>query len=221
MASMEQRKRRRRRKFQRGNLMADSCELLNPGRKSADIEQLAHKYMQKCTVESSTESESDANTEVLPNKMLLERSRERTSHTKLQFLDPYDGDYEEMSGNSDSSLGSLDSSHSRTILLRHPSTEAWTPEDQEPLSATPARDQPQLYESAKVSQLTRESSWFMGPEHSKHAGISENTSSEFVLQPMLIECDTRLCEDLNVNRKQGRPVLESAGEKIRKKLRVI
>ena len=66
----------------------------------ADIEQLAHKYMQKCTVESSTESESDANPEVLSTEGFLEKA----SYAELHFLDPYDGDYEELSGESDWSL---------------------------------------------------------------------------------------------------------------------
>ncbi|KAJ1104847.1 hypothetical protein NDU88_002256, partial [Pleurodeles waltl] len=57
----------------------------------------------KCTVDSSTESESDINNEgssCLPTTTILRN----TNDLKAQFLDPYDGDSEETSTHSDCSL---------------------------------------------------------------------------------------------------------------------
>nr|XP_034952930.1 uncharacterized protein LOC118075189 [Zootoca vivipara] len=161
---------------------------------------------QKCTVEYSSESESDAD---------------------MEYVDPYDGDDEEFSGNSNSSLGSLESS--RVIFLKHLSTEdSVLSEGPEPLSAfapmevpliVTREDEPQLYEAAEVLQMTTEPSWFPGPGYSKHAVLPEKSPCDFVLHPMLADCDN-LREFLNVKRKQGRVVLDSAGETARKKLRV-
>ncbi|XP_014372582.1 uncharacterized protein LOC106721854 isoform X5 [Alligator sinensis] len=47
------------------------------------IERLAHKYMQNCTVESSTESESETNSEDLPG-LLPKGFSKKTKGTKLQ-----------------------------------------------------------------------------------------------------------------------------------------
>ncbi|XP_053152935.1 uncharacterized protein LOC128345254 isoform X3 [Hemicordylus capensis] len=235
MAAVERRKRRRK-KFQNGKPMADSYQWVNLGNNSVDLEILAHKYMQKCTVESSTESESDANVEqVLNSNRLPEGLFEQTNHTKLKFLDPYDGDYEEISGTSDCSLDSpVDSRHSRVIFWEHPTPHALTPDDpfppegQEPLSASPYRavsatvtqkDEPELQDPCEILQLPEKPSWLMGPDSSKHGRLHENTAPSSADQSML-ECDSGMCEDPNVNRKQGRSVLENAGEKLRKKLRV-
>ncbi|XP_077179816.1 uncharacterized protein LOC143830758 isoform X2 [Paroedura picta] len=144
---MEPRKRRRK-KSQCGKPMADSRESVNPGKSSADITQLAHKYM-KCRVESSTDSESDANTEVLLNSSFPGGSLKKTAYKKLQFLDPYDGDYEEASGTSDCSLDSLaDVCPRRGIFRRPPIPEGLTvekdfpTEQQEFLLASPYRGVP-------------------------------------------------------------------------------
>ncbi|XP_044870923.1 uncharacterized protein LOC123369412 isoform X5 [Mauremys mutica] len=45
----------------------NSCDLMDSDKSSDYVERLAHKYMRKCTVESSTESESESNNEGLPN----------------------------------------------------------------------------------------------------------------------------------------------------------
>ncbi|XP_050753706.1 uncharacterized protein LOC127016919 isoform X1 [Gymnogyps californianus] len=77
--------------------------------KSPDyIERLAHKYMQKCIVESSTESESESSVEVVPSPLAGGLKKARDSKG-LQFLDPYDGDSEDASIHSDCSLDSLNS----------------------------------------------------------------------------------------------------------------
>ncbi|KAJ6661911.1 hypothetical protein lerEdw1_013082 [Lerista edwardsae] len=231
MASGEQR-RWRRKKSQRGKSMAvDSCCLVNLEKEPADIERLAHKYMQKCTVESSSESESDANIEALSSSMASEGFTEQTSHTKLQFLDPYDGDYEDLSGTSDCSLDSL--ADMSQILQGCPIFEALTaggcflPEGQEPFLASADRavsatitqeGELDQHEPREVVQLQMEPFWLSGSNSSKHSECSKRSAA--ALQSTLMECDNGVCEGANAHKKQGRPVLENAGEKLRKKLRV-
>ncbi|KAL8168942.1 UNVERIFIED_CONTAM: hypothetical protein K2H54_025592 [Gekko kuhli] len=235
---MEQRKRRRK-KCRNGRPMAvDSGELVNSEKSSVDMTQLAHKYMQKCRVESSTDSESDANTE---------------------FLDPYDGDYEEASGTSDCSLDSLvDACPRKGIFLKHPVPEGLTVEENfspEQLFASPyrgvsatvthetdctkPRDNLMLTGTATeddgkglpsrlsweaepyeiVLQPTTEPSWFMQDIPSECSRFSENVAPASVPRPAVSLSDKRACEDAIIKRKQGQPIPESAGEKLRKKLR--
>uniref|UniRef100_A0ABM5FBK0 Uncharacterized protein isoform X2 n=1 Tax=Pogona vitticeps TaxID=103695 RepID=A0ABM5FBK0_9SAUR len=224
-ASMEpkkkKKKRRRRRRFQSGKPMEVSSKefLGNARKKPADIEQLAQKYM------------------VLSSSVLSEGFQEKASYAELQVLDPYDADYEELSGESDCSLGSLDSSHSTAILPKHPIIEPLTtgdslnPEDLDSSSTSLFRavsvtiaqeeEEPGLHKTAKILPLTAESSWYLRPyAPSRHSGISENAVSDPALQPMLMECDNELCEKPSITRKQGRSILDCTGEKIRKRLRV-
>ncbi|XP_003224111.2 uncharacterized protein LOC100556457 isoform X7 [Anolis carolinensis] len=222
MASMEQRKRRK--KFHNGKPMeVGPCEPFTRSRKkSADTEQFARKYMQKCTVESSTESESDVNTEVLSNKSL-----EKTNLTQLPFLDPYDGDYEEVSGGSDCSLGSLDSSHSKAIFLRRHvtegechSTEPVIPTLPGLLKSVTQEDGPASFKTATTLQLNTEPSCFTEPPSSKK-GLFQGASSDCARpQPTSMECDAGLCNEPNITRKHKRSVLESVGETLKKRLRV-
>ncbi|XP_039391375.1 uncharacterized protein LOC120403789 isoform X2 [Mauremys reevesii] len=73
----------------------------------------------KCTVESSTESESESNNEGLPST-LTEGVFKKARDTLLQFLDPYDGDSEDASTHSDCSLNSLnDINYNRVTPLGH------------------------------------------------------------------------------------------------------
>ncbi|KAM4664069.1 uncharacterized protein O3C94_012248 [Discoglossus pictus] len=70
------------------------------------VDRLARKYMRKCKVESSTESESDTNNEIFGPGLttnLIHGTSRKTGTYKLQYLDPYDGDSEE-SGHSDYSV---------------------------------------------------------------------------------------------------------------------
>ncbi|XP_078518198.1 uncharacterized protein LOC144782772 [Lissotriton helveticus] len=67
------------------------------------VDRLARKYMRKCTVDSSTESESDINNESSTCLPTTTFSR-NVNDLKAQFLDPYDGDSEETSTHSDCSL---------------------------------------------------------------------------------------------------------------------
>ncbi|XP_072842782.2 uncharacterized protein LOC110078926 isoform X2 [Pogona vitticeps] len=217
----KKKKRRRRRRFQSGKPMeVSSNEFLgNARKKPADIEQLAQKYM------------------VLSSSVLSEGFQEKASYAELQVLDPYDADYEELSGESDCSLGSLDSSHSTAILPKHPIIEPLTtgdslnPEDLDSSSTSLFRavsvtiaqeeEEPGLHKTAKILPLTAESSWYLRPyAPSRHSGISESAVSDPALQPMLMECDNELCEKPSITRKQGRSILDCTGEKIRKRLRV-
>ncbi|KAM6461359.1 uncharacterized protein PHA67_009438 isoform 1-T1 [Liasis olivaceus] len=214
MATLQQRKRRRR-KTQSRKLVEDSCDLVSAEKKSADIERLAYRYMQKCSVESSTDSESDANVEVLSVSMFTEGPLDRKSHTQLHFVDPYDGDYEEISGNSDCGLDFADTA---LVYLSHPITEVQAREDNPPekqvtLSISPPKIVTSKNESEPLQTSEPEPSWFAGPN-------SEIATSEDVLQPMLTDCDYKFYEDLNINKKQRRSALE-CGEKLRKRLRVI
>ncbi|XP_053545262.1 uncharacterized protein LOC128636249 [Bombina bombina] len=58
------------------------------------VDRLARKYMQKCKVDSSTESESDTNYEGL-SASVTHGNLGESDKQKLQFLDPYDGDSED------------------------------------------------------------------------------------------------------------------------------
>ncbi|XP_018087816.1 uncharacterized protein LOC108699776 isoform X2 [Xenopus laevis] len=82
---------------------------MDSARNTDSVEQLAWKYMQKCKVESSTESESDNNFEIFgegfPATMGHGSSR-RTGSLALQFLDPYEADSEETATHSDCSIQS-------------------------------------------------------------------------------------------------------------------
>ncbi|XP_075782222.1 uncharacterized protein LOC142829038 [Pelodiscus sinensis] len=118
IASMEKRQRRRK-KCRDGKPRADSCDLMDSDKSSDFVARLAHKYMQKCTVESSTESESESNNECLPSR-LTEGVLKKANDKLLQFLDPYDGDSEEASTHSDCSLNSLtDMNYSRVTSLHN------------------------------------------------------------------------------------------------------
>ncbi|KAJ7406593.1 hypothetical protein WISP_132784 [Willisornis vidua] len=105
MASTGKRQRRRRRRA--GQPEEGDAQEKEDSVKSPDyVERLACKYMQKCTVESSTESESESKAEVMLSPLAGGLKKAKDSR-KLQFLDPYDGDSEDASVHSDCSLNSL------------------------------------------------------------------------------------------------------------------
>ncbi|XP_054683932.1 uncharacterized protein LOC129207273 [Grus americana] len=93
-----------------GNLLSGlNAQEMKDSVKSPDyIERLASKYMQKCVVDSSTESESESSAEVMPSPLAGGFKKTKDSRG-LQFLDPYDGDSEDASIHSDCSLNSLNS----------------------------------------------------------------------------------------------------------------
>ncbi|XP_074147337.1 uncharacterized protein LOC141556689 isoform X1 [Sminthopsis crassicaudata] len=79
---------------------ADTCDLMDSDKSPDFVEKLTHKYKQKCKIESSTDSESETNTE----GTFTRRFFKKASDMKLQFLDPYDGDSEDVPNLSDCSL---------------------------------------------------------------------------------------------------------------------
>ncbi|XP_025935520.1 uncharacterized protein LOC112972750 isoform X2 [Apteryx rowi] len=86
----------------------DAQEMKDSVKSTDYVERLAHNYMQKCIVESSTESESESNAEVLPSPLAGGLKKARNTKGQ-QFLDPYDGDSEDASIHSDCSLNSSNS----------------------------------------------------------------------------------------------------------------
>ncbi|XP_021259172.1 uncharacterized protein LOC110401933 [Numida meleagris] len=122
MASLERRQRRRRQRWVgqhtegRGR---DAQEMMDSVKSLDCVERLAHKYMQKCMVESSTESESESSVEVSHNA-LAEGLRKARDSKGLQFLDPYDGDSEDTSIHSDCSLTSLNSTEAASWVSSAP-----------------------------------------------------------------------------------------------------
>ncbi|XP_060117127.1 uncharacterized protein LOC132588746 isoform X2 [Heteronotia binoei] len=240
---MEQKKRRRK-KCQSGKPMAvDSCKLVNSEKSSADMVQLAHKYM-KCRVESSTDSESDANTEVLLNSSFPGGVLKKTTYKKLQFLDPYEGDYEETSGTSDCSVASLaDACPGKGISPKHPVPEGLTVEENFPpesLSTSPywgvsathkttkPRDNLMFMEiateddgkglssrlSREAESCTTESFCFTQHNPSVCSQFSGNKAPTSVLWSTVRLSDERAHED-PIKRKQGQPMVECAGKKLR------
>ncbi|XP_069806686.1 uncharacterized protein [Dendropsophus ebraccatus] len=70
--------------------------VMDSGRNSDYVERLASKYMSKCKVESSTDSESDNNNnEGCGTNVSSPVALRTTDFQKMQFMDPYDGDSED------------------------------------------------------------------------------------------------------------------------------
>ncbi|XP_038632638.1 uncharacterized protein LOC119952984 [Scyliorhinus canicula] len=78
------------------------------------MEVLATQYNEKCKVESSTESESDACTTEAPMNANLADSLKNHEAVK-QYLDPYDGDLESTSSESESNGGFLVDAYTEKI----------------------------------------------------------------------------------------------------------
>eukprot|EP00076_Gallus_gallus_P041389 XP_025006927.1 uncharacterized protein LOC423462 isoform X1 [Gallus gallus] len=155
MASLERRQRRRRQqrvgRYAVG-LGRDALEMMDSVKSSDCVERLAHKYMQKCVVESSTESESESSVEVLHNP-LAEGLKKARDSKGLQFLDPYDGDSEDTSTHSDCSLSSLNSIEVAPWMSSAP--KAMALEDADPLGNGESFPQPLdcLCSETKISDV--------------------------------------------------------------------
>ncbi|TFK15950.1 ecto-NOX disulfide-thiol exchanger 1 [Platysternon megacephalum] len=197
----------------------------------------------KCTVESSTESESESNNE---------------------FLDPYDGDSEDASTHSDCSLNSLnDINYNRVTPLVHNLPEMvediYSSENRESLHmssnwVSPVTEICDVYMQpvsdlkiqmevitkeksdvpvrlarpcelsrtsgvlASAMWLTSDCSLFVSGDPSKYAGVLESPVTTTLQQPMLEKPDgeNTMC-DQSIKRKLGLPFLEGIGEKLRRK----
>ncbi|KAM9014638.1 uncharacterized protein PRD47_007878 isoform 1-T1 [Ara ararauna] len=106
MASPEKRQQRWKQRGPGQPIEVDAQEMKDSVNSPDYIERLARKYMQKCIVESSTESDSESGAEVAPSTLVGRLKKARDSRG-LQFLDPYDGDSEDESIPSDCSLNTL------------------------------------------------------------------------------------------------------------------
>lgn len=82
-------------------------------------------------------------------------------------------------------------------------------------SRRPFRE-PECCRATKELQLAMEPSWYAGCDHSKDGERSHEATI-----PVPMEQDNGVCEDPIIKRKQRWPLLESAGEKLGKKLRVV
>ncbi|KAM9557193.1 uncharacterized protein ACIB01_008469 isoform 2-T2 [Guaruba guarouba] len=90
MASPEKRQQRWKQLGAGQPIEVDAQEMKDSVNSPDYIERLARKYMQKCIVESSTESDSESGAEVVPSTLVGRLKKARDSRG-LQFLDPYDG----------------------------------------------------------------------------------------------------------------------------------
>nr|XP_047925848.1 uncharacterized protein LOC106046995 isoform X4 [Anser cygnoides] len=240
MALVEKRRRRRHRAGQPVEGLGRDAQEMKDSVKSSDyIERLAHKYMQKCIVESSTESESESSAE---------------------FLDPYDGDSEDASIHSDCSLNSLNStkvapwvnSAPKAMALENadasedreafPETLHWfCPETRigeiHTQIATDCKAPPELASQQKdfsrslsqSSELTRATealpSMWLTPDCSLLMGINSSASADPLASPGDSVPQTMLTDDSDetmskqplIKRKQGISTAEGAGEKLRRK----
>ncbi|XP_071665760.1 uncharacterized protein [Patagioenas fasciata] len=206
--------------------------------KSPDhIERLAHKYMQKCVVESSTESESESSTE---------------------FSDPYDGDSEDTSIHSDCSLTSLNSIRVAPRVNSAPKAmaleDADTSEDGESLPKprgwlcpetkvsgihtvndckaalelpSQERDFPRsLLQSSELTRATEAfTSMWVTPDRSLLLSVNPSASAGLLAslgdsapQPTpAADCDGTSAKQPLTKRKRGMSIPEGASEKLRRK----
>ncbi|RMB98716.1 hypothetical protein DUI87_24935 [Hirundo rustica rustica] len=183
------------------------------------VERLARKYMQKCTVESSTESESES---------------------RVEFLDPYDGDSEDTSVQTD--CGIKDAPWTNSASKAMPLGDVGTSEDEEsfpnPLNASqvqavndcraapelpglqkdllPSPEQPPATEAFIPAGLTPAHALPMIVNPSVSMDLPANLA-EAAPQPLLAAlCDGTMAEQPIIKRKQGIPAPEDASEKIKK-----
>nr|XP_021148181.1 uncharacterized protein LOC110361388 isoform X3 [Columba livia] len=206
--------------------------------KSPDhIERLARKYMQKCVVESSTESESESSAE---------------------FLDPYDGDSEDTSIHSDCSLTSLNSIRVAPWVNSAPKAmaleDADTSEDGESVPKPPdwlcpetkvsgiqtvndckdplelpsqERDFPRsLLQSSELTRATEAfTSMWVTPDHSLLLSVNPSASAGLLANPgdsapqptPAADCDGTSAKQPLIKRKRGMSIPEGASEKLRRK----
>ncbi|XP_052552773.1 uncharacterized protein LOC128087352 isoform X1 [Tympanuchus pallidicinctus] len=153
MASLERRQRpRRQRRVGRyaEGLGGDALEIMDSVKSLDCVERLAHKYMRKCVVESSTESESESSVEVLHNPV-AEGLRKARDSKGLQFLDPYDGDSEDTATHSDCSLSSLNSIEVAPWMSSAPKAMAF--EDADPSGNGESFPQPLDCSQTKISDV--------------------------------------------------------------------
>ncbi|XP_039922669.1 uncharacterized protein LOC120753903 isoform X3 [Hirundo rustica] len=238
MASAGKRQRRRKRREPGRAMEVDAQEKEDSVKGPDCVERLARKYM-KCTVESSTESESESRVEVVPSPLAggLKKAKESRG---LQFLDPYDGDSEDTSVQTD--CGIKDAPWTNSASKAMPLGDVGTSEDEEsfpnPLNASqvqavndcraapelpglqkdllPSPEQPPATEAFIPAGLTPAHALPMIVNPSVSMDLPANLA-EAAPQPLLAAlCDGTMAEQPIIKRKQGIPAPEDASEKIKK-----
>ncbi|CAN8215554.1 unnamed protein product [Coccothraustes coccothraustes] len=248
MASAGKRQRRRKRR-EAGRAMegtaVDAQEKEDSVKSTDYVERLARKYMQKCTVESSTESESESRAEVVPSP-LAGGPRKAKESRGLQFLDPYDGDSEDASVHPD--CGIKDTPWIISASKAVPLEDADTSEGEESSPNPPnvreiqavndcraALELPglekDLLQSPEPPPGTEAfTPTGLTPDHALPRVVNPSVSADLPAvpadpapQPLLAaHCDGTMAEQPIIKRKQGIPAPEGASEKLkRKKFRAI
>ncbi|XP_064027579.1 uncharacterized protein LOC135190246 isoform X2 [Pogoniulus pusillus] len=202
--------------------------------KSPDYtERLAHKYMWKCTVESSTEeSESESSVEVTP-KSLSGGLKNARGSGHLQFLDPYDGDSEDESIHSDCSLNTVNRTkvapQANSVPKAMALEDAYAVNDCKVSLEPPSQQKDFPRSQLQSSELLRATEAFtsMWPRHDPSLFVSINPSSSAdllaspgnsALQPILTgDCNGTMAKQPLIKRKQGIPIPESASKKLKGK----
>ncbi|XP_058714006.1 uncharacterized protein LOC131588918 [Poecile atricapillus] len=229
MASVRKRQRRKRRET--GQAMEVHAQEKEESVKSPDcIERLARKYMQKCTVESSTESESEARAEVVPSPLAGGLKKVKESRG-LQFLDPYDGDSEDASVHTD--CGIKDTPWPNSASKAMPLENADTSEDERSFPNPPNVSDIQAVnycrEALELPGLEQdllqtpepppatEAFTPMGltPDHALPMVINPSVSADLPAIPA--DTDGTMAKQPIIKRKQRIPTPEDASEKLKRK----
>lgn len=232
MASAGKRQQRRKRR-EAGQTMEVDAQEKEDSVKSPDcMERLARKYMQKCTVESSTESESESRAEVVPNP--LAGGPKKAKETRgLQFLDPYDGDSEDASVHTDCGIKAAPWRNSASKSA--PLEDADISEDEESFPYSPNVREIQAVNDCRAAleppslekELPLATEAFtptaLTPEHALPRAVNPSVPADLPAilpvaapQPLLpAHRDGTTAEQPIIKRKQGIPAPESASEKLK------
>ncbi|XP_041274406.1 uncharacterized protein LOC121343353 [Onychostruthus taczanowskii] len=237
MASAGKRQQRRKRR-EAGPAMEVDTQEKEESVKSPDcVERLAQKYMQKCTVESSTESESESRAEVVPSPLAGGPKKAKESRG-LQFVDPYDGDSEDASVHTD--CGMKDAPWRNSASKAVPLEDADTSEDEESFPNPPNVSEIQAVNDCRAAlelpgqeqdllQTPPGTEAFppagLTPDHSSPRAVNPSVSADLPAipagtapQPLLAaHCDGTTAEQPIIKRKQGIPAPEGASEKPKRK----
>ncbi|XP_064279399.1 uncharacterized protein LOC135302629 isoform X2 [Passer domesticus] len=205
--------------------------------KSPDcVERLARKYMQKCTVESSTESENESRAEVVPSPLSGGPKKAKESR-RLQFVDPYDGDSEDASVHTD--CGIKDAPWRNSASKAVPLEDADTSEDEESFPNPPNVSEIQAVHDCRAAlELPGQEKGLLQsppgpgafipagltPDHASPRAVNPSVSAGLPAilagtapQPLLpAHCDGTMAEQPIIKRKQGIPAPEGASEKLKK-----
>ncbi|XP_026646971.2 uncharacterized protein LOC102060678 [Zonotrichia albicollis] len=187
--------------------------------------------MQKCTVESSTESESECRAEVVPSPLAGGPKKAKESRG-LQFSDPYDGDSEDASVHTD--CGMKDAPWINSASQAVPLEDAATSEDEESFPNPPnvreiqavndcraALEPPGLEQHLWQSREPPPGSEGFTPQRA----VNPSAPAELPAAPaatappplLAAHCDGTMAKQPMIKRKHEIPATESASEKLKRK----